>query len=194
MQPAHTDRNTCGGASKTDWGALGVVPRQPTVITLTIDGKQGPGPSRPPPVSPSPENGSFALGVGEPVPVSEYPFPPRPQTLETVRPLFGEPTIEVRADPADPAGRQEITAAWPGDNVLHAVMNTPGRIRILIDGVELVDYSNWSYSRGRHSDLARRLDDGTTGHGLLLSEGQQVKITVIPERTTGDWQVTLTAR
>ncbi|MFJ5984564.1 hypothetical protein [Lentzea sp. NPDC092896] len=188
------DRNTCGSATSTDWGALGVVPGQPSVVTLTIDGKQGsgtPGTPGPPPVLPLPENGSFALGIGEAVSVSEYPFPPRPQTLETLRPGFAEPAIEVRSDAADPAARKEITAEWPGNNLIQAQMNTPGRLRVLINDVEVIDYSTWSYSVG---STQTGPDGWTTRHGLQVSEGQQVKITVIPERTTGEWEVTFIPR
>jgi hypothetical protein len=184
------DHRTCGSASSANWGALGVVVGQQSVITLTVDGKQGSGTSNPPPVLPSPESGSFALGVGEAVPVSAYPFPPRPQTLETFQPSFPEPAIEVRSDAADPAGRKEITAAWPGDNVLHAEMNTPGRMRILVNDVEVINYSHWTYGVGS----TQTLPGDWPRHGLQLTEGQQVKITVIPERTTGDWRVTLTPR
>lgn len=186
-------RNSCGGGSSANWSALGVVPGQPSVITLTIDGKQGsgtPGAPGPPPALPLPESGSFTLGVGEAVPVNEYPFPPRPQTLETFQPSLGEPAIEVRSDAADPARQKEITAAWPGDNMLHAEMNTPGRMRILVNDVEVINYSHWTYGVGS----TQTLPGDWTRHGLQLTEGQQVKITVIPERTTGDWRVTFIPR
>ncbi|SFQ99821.1 hypothetical protein SAMN04488564_101935 [Lentzea waywayandensis] len=184
------ENRTCGGASSANWSNLGVVVGQQSVITLTVDGKEGSGTSNPPPVLPSPESGSFALGVGEAVPVSEYPFPPRPQTLETFPPSLGEPAIEVRSDAADPAGRKEITAAWPGDNELHAEMNTPGRMRILVNDVEVINYSHWTYGLGS----SHTLPGNWPRRGLQLTKGQQVKITVIPERTTGEWRVTLTPR
>jgi hypothetical protein len=185
-----TERNTCaGGGSSTTWANLGVVPGQQSVITLTVDGEQGETESGPPPVLPLPASGTFALGVGEAVPVSEYPFPPRPQTLNLLPGKRPDATIELRADPVDPAAKKEITVEWPGTNLMLAHMNTPGRLRVLVNDVVVIDLNHWSYNVlggqvGRY-DWERGID------GLPLSKGQQVKITVIPERTTGDWNVTL---
>jgi hypothetical protein len=183
------DGNTCGGATRPkDWSGLGIVPGQTTVITLTVAGEQGHEPGQ---VLPLPPSGTFALGVGEDVPVDEYPFPPRPQTLETFTPQHPTPTIELKSDPADPAGRKESTIQWPGRNVMVAQMNTPGRMRVLVDDVLVVDFSHWSYIVGSNHVW---LDDVKKDYGLDLADGQTVKITVIPERITGEWKVTFAPR
>lgn len=134
-----------------------------------------------------PASGSFALGVGETVPVSEYPLPPRPQTLEPFTPLAPEPTIELRAELSDPNRRKDFTVEWPGDNHMTARMNTPGRIRVLVNDVVVIDYSHWFYSVATGITMPYQW----TRYGLELSEKQTVKITVIPERITGDWIVTV---
>lgn len=189
------DRNSCGGPARTpDWSKLGVVVGQPTVVTLTVVGKQGPSESGPPSVLPLPAGGAFALGVGETVPVDEYPFPPRPQTpqnLDLIRigPIT-DPMMELRADPADPAAAKETTVEWPGDSVLVAQLNTPGRIRVLVHDTPLIDLSHWSYTAsGTQAEWP-----AYSGERYGISKGQSVKITVIPERTTGDWKVTLVPR
>jgi hypothetical protein len=191
----YVEQNTCGsgggGRRTPDWSKAGVVLGQPNVIKLTVVGKQGESESGPPAVLPLPATGTFALGVGEEVPVNEYPFPPRPQTLENMDSFrlgpAAEPMIELRADPADPAAPKETTVEWPGPSLLLAGMNTPGRIRVLVDDNLFIDVSNWSY--GVHSTQAEWPTFGGNDYGI--SKGQTVKITVIPERTTGDWRVEL---
>lgn len=187
------ERNTCGNGSRPlDWTGLDVVPGQPSVITMTVDGKQGDvgGPNGVH-VLPLPAHGSFAIGIGEAVPVSEYPFPPRPQTLPTFYPTHPTPVVELKPDAANPGERKEFTVRWPGDNVLMAEMNTPGRMRVLVGDVQVVDYSNWSYTLGGTQIEPR---DWARTYGIDLPEGRMVKITVIPERVTGDWRVTLGVR
>lgn len=191
----YVEQNSCGGRTRSpDWSTLGVVAGQPYVIKLTVLGKQGESESGPPSVLPLPASGMFALGVGEAVPVNEYPFPPRPQTLENIEsgrlgPIT-EPMIELRADPADPAAPKETTVEWPGASLLLAHMNTPGRIRVLVDDTLVIDLSHWSYVV-----LSTQADWPAYGEkNHKLSKGQSVKITVVPERTTGDWKVTLTPR
>lgn len=183
--------NSCGHGTSTDWADLGVVPGQPSVATLTILGKQGDNePGQHPSILPLPATGVFALGVAEAVPVHEYPFPPRPETLPTIQP--GYPYgIQVRANELDPAARQDTTVEWHGPTRLHAEMNTPGRIRVLVNDIEVLDYSNWSYIVGGTEVDPERLNRII---GLPLAKGQQVKVTVIPERATGDWKVTLEPR
>ncbi|MFI6095655.1 hypothetical protein ACIA8G_08890 [Lentzea sp. NPDC051213] len=188
------ENNTCGGGgggTSTDWHAYDIVPGQLSVITLTVPGEQGESQSGPPSVLPLPASGTFALGVGEAVPVSEYPFPPRPQTLAPLPPNMGDPVIELRSEPSDPAGKKEITAEWPGTNWMLAHMNTPGRLRVLVNDVVVIDVTHWGYNVlggqvGRY-EWEKGID------GLQLSKGQLVKITVIPERTTGDWNMVIYA-
>ncbi|MGW6929962.1 hypothetical protein ACWGE0_07805 [Lentzea sp. NPDC054927] len=186
------ENNTCStspNSSSTTWSSMGVLPGQPSVITLTVSGEQGSSQSAPPPVLPLPATGTFAVGVGEPVPVSEYPFPPRPQALEPLPENRSDATIELRADPADPAAQKEITVEWPGPNLMLAHLNTPGRLRVLVNDVVVIDLDHWGYNV--HGGQVGRYDWERGIEGLPLSKGQQVKITVIPERTTGDWNVTL---
>jgi hypothetical protein len=184
------ERNSCGGTSRVfDGEGLGIVPGQPSVLTLTVDGEQGPSEFDPPSVLPVPASGAFAVGIGEAVPVSEYPFPPRPETLATFVPHLPEPTVELRPDRADPLAHRDFTIEWPGRNRLLAQLNTPGRIRVLVDDV--VDFSHWSYLAGSSLILP---EDWKKTYGLDLHRGQPVKITVIPERVTGDWEVTLAPR
>jgi hypothetical protein len=186
------DGSGCGGGVKPkDWSSLGVVPGQQTVMTLTVLGEAGQDVSNPPQVLPLPQTGTFAIGVGEEVPPSEYPFPPRPQTLGTFTPRYPAPTIELKSDPADPLARKEFSVEWPGNAVLVAQLNTPGRIQVLVDDVEVVDYSNWSYVVGSTQQWS---EDWKTLHGVDFPKGRTVKITVIPERITGDWMVTLAPR
>lgn len=186
----YTERNGCGGSHRVrDWGAFGIVVGQPSVITLTVE------PQR------TTAKGAFAVAIGEEVPVSEYSFPPRPQTLETLPPhpqkletfpaVQPEPAIVLRPDPAAPAAQREFTIEWPGDNMMELRSNTPGRIRVLVDDVVVLDYSHWSYGVGTSWLEA---SDWKNINGLDLAKGQVVKITVIPERVTGDWDVTLNPR
>jgi hypothetical protein len=168
----------CGSTRRPlGWSGLDVVVGQQSVVTITVDE--------------APAKGTFAVGIGEPVPVSEYPFPPRPQTLETFTRHYPEPTIELRPDPAETAQRKDFTVAWPGTNSMVAQMNTPGRMRVLVNDVVVLDFSHWSYTAGGSLIMP---SDWKASYGLDLVKGQTVKITVIPERVTGDWEVTLAPR
>jgi hypothetical protein len=129
--------------------------------------------------------GEFAVGVGERVPVSEYPFPPRPETLLDLDDLGPPKDINIRADRNDPDARQTLTVAWPGPCNLYVALNTPGRLEVLINGEAVYDMDSWNYNRV--SGFATVGEDD----GPHLSPGQTVTITVIPERTTGDWSVQL---
>ena len=97
---------------------------------------------------------------------------------------MGDPETAVSADPA---ARKEITVTWPGDRMLHAQLNTPGRLRVLVDDVQVLDFSHWSYAaEGAYSSMS---DSWAEEHGIAPVVGAPVRITVIPERVTGDWEV-----
>ncbi|RAS69725.1 hypothetical protein C8D87_10124 [Lentzea atacamensis] len=184
----YDENRTCGSVTSTTWSSFGVVPGQPSVITLTVAGEQGESESWPPPLLPLPASGTFAVGIGEAVQVSDYPSPPRPQTLEKLSENRHGVAIELRADPVEPAAKKEITVEWPGSNLMLVQMNTPGRLRVLVNDIVVTDLSHWAYNV--HQTQVDRYDWETGINGLQLSKGQLVKITVIPERTTGDWNVT----
>ena len=50
-----------------------------------------------------------------------------------------------RADPDQPNGTWRTTVALPNRPVLVEVaLDTPGRIRVLVDDVEVVDHATWT--------------------------------------------------
>ncbi|MGW6447369.1 hypothetical protein [Lentzea sp. NPDC055074] len=169
--------NSCGGSHKVPgWEGFDIVVGQPSVITLTVDS--------------APPSGTFAVGIGEPVPVSEYPFPTRPPTPATFVEHLPEPLVELKSD-ADPLRRKELSVRWPGTASVLGQMNTPGRIQVFVEDVLVLDFSSWSYDARSAQNSPM---DWKKHYGLDLKEGQTVKLTVVPERVTGDWEVTLTAR
>lgn len=186
---ATEDGTFCGNVIGQSWSRFGVVPGQPSVATLTVTGERGEGDSWPPPSLPVPASGSFAVGIGEPVPFSEYPLPPRPPTLQKLPETGPGLFAELHSDPADPTARKEITIEWPGIHLMQAQLNTPGRLRVLVDDVEVIDLTMYSYGPYQ-SRLGRSLWE-TGVNGVRPEKGQLVKITVIPEGITGDWNVTL---
>ncbi len=133
--------------------------------------------------------GEFALGVGEVVPISEYPLPPRPETLEDVDDLGlsdGTPgDVNLRADQADPDAPQTTTMVWPGSIGLRAALNTPGRLEVLVNDRAVYEVESWNYEGVSGFETFGEED------GLPFAPGQSVTVTVIPERTTGDWIVQL---
>ncbi len=133
--------------------------------------------------------GEFAIGIGELVSISEYSFPPRPETLEDLDDIAAPGDmpgdINIRADRNDPDAPQTLNVTWSGPYRLLVSLNTPGRIEVLINGEAAYDVDSWDYG-------------GVSGFAILgeedgphLPPGQTATITVIPERTTGDWIVQL---
>jgi len=173
-----------------NWDRYGIAVGKPLVITMTVGvGRVVGEPSssaedvRPPDET---ATGEFGIGVGEVMPVSEYPFPPRPETLYDIDDLdSSEADIEIRADRNDPDARQEISVVWPGSLELSAALNTPGRLEVFINGKVVYDIDSWGYGRSSGMAILGEKD------GLNFSPGQTITITVVPERTTGDWSVQL---
>ncbi|HEU5469178.1 MAG TPA: hypothetical protein VFV67_00885 [Actinophytocola sp.] len=179
---------TCGGGHgfpEQAWTDGGVRVGAPAEVTLTVIGGQSPEGD----LLPIPDSGAFAMAIGEAVPPDEYPYPPRPATLDSLDDVGLPGTSgELRADPADPNRPQQLSLTWPGPLELQAVINTPGRLRILVDDVEVLSLDGWAYypqGASTSDDLWPELV------GLRLAPGQLVTIRVLPERASGDWKVTL---
>ncbi|MCS7479425.1 hypothetical protein ACFFQW_25215 [Umezawaea endophytica] len=181
----------CGTASgSSDWGTRGAEVGKPVVVTLTV-GDEAVDHSRPssPVTMPRPSSGAFGIAVGEAVPVDRYPFPPRPETLAEMPPPLTDPTFVVSADPADPDSPREFSIAWPGERFLHAQVNTPGRVRVLVNDVLVTDFFSWDYGIAGTQSMSSK--DWGRVHGIAVAAGDPVRITVIPERLSGDWRVWL---
>lgn len=183
-----------GGSGEIgDLAKLGGAVGKPLVVTMTVGFSSSVDeiPDKAEDIHPPDETvtGEFAVGIGEPVPVDEYPFPPRPETLvdieELVPPVDQSGDINIRSDRNDPDALQTLTVEWPGSCRLEAALNTPGRLEVLINDKTVYDVDSWSYD-GLSGITTVGEDDG-----LQLSPGQTATITVIPERTTGDWIVQL---
>jgi hypothetical protein len=174
--------STCGGSATkaNDWAKYDVAVGRPSVLTVSVTSET------------APDGATFAAAVGEAVPPTAYPFPPRPAELKALPDLQFSGHAVVRPDPADPNRQRQVTTEWSGSGQLIARSNTPGRLRVLVNDVEVLDFSCWDYEvGGLHAEPLEVWEDR---FGLRLERGQQVTVTVIPERTSGDWMVELPAR
>jgi hypothetical protein len=128
-----------------------------------------------------PERGAFALAVMQRVPFEEYQFPPRPATLT---PLTVDPgaAFVLRSDPADPLRTVSGTMAWSSATPLVIASQTPGYIRVLINGVLVGTHESWDYDLG----------ETTVSFGYAgppYADGEIVTVTAEPDRVSGAWVV-----
>jgi hypothetical protein len=99
---------SCGSViTKAEWASLGVVVGQPSELTLTVLGEQGEAVNGVPAVLAMPAEVSFGLGVGQGMPVGDYPFPlvPRPCRRWNRRTPRGSPSSP-RTRPIPPRARR----------------------------------------------------------------------------------------
>ncbi|HEX8630680.1 MAG TPA: hypothetical protein VF755_21185 [Catenuloplanes sp.] len=177
----------CGGGSvrpqaKTMVNDYGVRPGQPMTVTFTMKG---------------PVTGEFAVAVGQRVDPAVYPYPPRPATLRPLQQIgstrdgadaAGRGGRVLRADPADPNRPVRLTLTWPsGGAAFASVAQTPGALRITVNGALVEHEEWWDYQQTQHGGLS---SEHWKGEGKIDPKpGQQVTVTVAPERMTGQWQV-----
>ncbi|MGX6607840.1 hypothetical protein ACWKSP_37800 [Micromonosporaceae bacterium Da 78-11] len=171
LTPDPTDKST------------GVEPGRPSVLTATF---------------PKGVVAGFVMAVGEKIPVDQYVFPPRPATLAPVEDTgdmrvtddqgadYGTTKV-VRSDPADPNRPVEVAFTWGVGVHLRLRAQTPGAIRVSINGVQVVQGQWWDYGQ----TLIDGGDDSDWPKGGLLARGASATITVTPERMTGEWAVVL---
>ncbi|PSL51650.1 hypothetical protein B0I31_11980 [Saccharothrix carnea] len=146
-----------------------------------------------PTAGPIPAGTAFALAIGEEVPVEDYRFPPRPESLSPVDPLLSAPAPRIdlrRADRDQPNGTWRTTVDLPDRPVrIQVASNTPGRIQVLANGVRVYDHVKWTYEATTGLSLPQDLWEKDSG--AKAEVGAAVEITVIAERTSGDWAVVL---
>jgi hypothetical protein len=126
--------------------------------------------------------GSFGVAVVEPVPPEQYLYPPRPADLVDLRAQPPGSDVQVRS-----GGPTQATITWTQGLTFYPRINTPGRLRIMLDGKLADECESWDYQ-------ARICPTAKIGGSPMWRQhqfvtGQQVTVTVIAERTTGDWEV-----
>lgn len=143
-----------------------------------------------------PPVGEFAVAVGQRVDPDSYPYPTPPATPQPLDPAGSTQDGTdarsrggrvLRSHPADPNRPVTQTLVWPGLNSIDLVANTPGALRVAVNGVQVATAEFWSYApatvgTGTDEDWARE-------HGLKLKRGQRVTVTVTPHRMRGAWEV-----
>lgn len=170
--------------TELDWAHFGVEIGSPVVIVMSA-GVQITGEPRP-----VPDELRFSIAVGEPVPPENYLFPPRPETLPALEepPSIHDRIAVARADQNRPNGTWQTTVEWPDERtVIHLASNTPGRMRVLVNDVQVIDRTTWTYGLAPTDIPDYRFED----FGLKVEAGETATITVITERFTGDWKVWL---
>ncbi|MEV6523218.1 hypothetical protein AB0M43_14805 [Longispora sp. NPDC051575] len=136
-------------------------------------------------MSASPEVGTFGLAVAERVPVAEFPLPPRPSHLTTVE-RAGRGWLVLNSDPAAPGRSVSRTVTWQSTRYIWAELNTPGVVKVLVDGVEVHRVESWIYTGATAS---RPAGDWRERLRLPVDPGQQVTVQILVEGASGDWRV-----
>ncbi|MCC8246837.1 hypothetical protein [Saccharothrix luteola] len=188
------DGLTCGLPMKLnlDWTKHRIGVGAPMTVTMSVGEQLWDEEEQGAHAGPMPPDATFAAAVGVPVAPEDYPFPPRPETLAPIDPALDatnpgqDRVFELRAVPGRSNGTWQTAVSLPSRPVYVVVaVNTPGRIRVLINDVEVVEHATWTYRISHLSDS----DQGYWEVGV--EPGATVNITVIAERTSGDWAVLL---
>ncbi|NUT46494.1 MAG: hypothetical protein HOV94_04105 [Saccharothrix sp.] len=171
-----------------DWHAdYGIEVGSPVTIVMSVGEQHGTDPTP----GAVPADAVFTLAVGEAVAPEDYRFPPRPETLAPIDPSLDTINpigrIDVRrADPEQPNGTWRTAVTLPNrQSCFHVAANTPGLIRVLVNDVEVVDYAKWTY------ETTNMMSASQDYWAERAAPGETVEITVVAERTSGDWAVAL---
>ncbi|NUT45778.1 MAG: hypothetical protein HOV94_00460 [Saccharothrix sp.] len=164
----------CGGLvpETADWRGL-VVGKEAVVTVTAFPAPQVAGVESPP------VGVEVRVSLGEPVPVDEYPLPPRPSRIASVekQAALEDGEILLRSDWADPDRVQQVTVMLPEEGTYRYITNAPGRVLVDFGGVTRT-LGSWDYS------------NYVSAHDLPVTGGE-VTITVRPEDHRGDWVLLL---
>jgi hypothetical protein len=152
---------------------------------------------------PVPPTAWVSVAVGEHMPFADYPLPPRPATLQpmefTSQLSMGgvdhapdEEHLWLRSDPADPLRPQSIPIVWKDRYDLRLRSQTPGTLRLSLNGVHVASHSWWDYE-GNDSNTYWQTGSfepysWVTGF-TTPAPGSLVTLTATPSDVTGAWVV-----
>ncbi|HEX6197622.1 MAG TPA: hypothetical protein VFZ37_17020 [Jiangellaceae bacterium] len=159
-----------------------IEPDEPVTLTLTVDGVYDEAHQFTPGVLP---DGGVVLGVYESVPWEEYQFPSRPAELVDLADLMGDgprngQVVESVEDPNEPV----TITRFVGDGVsIDLRSQTPGRMKIYIDGEEVGSATFWDYT-----GMSSQYETGWQGGEYVNLPEEGVEITFVPQDFTGAWR------
>ncbi|WP_155372282.1 SigE family RNA polymerase sigma factor [Catellatospora vulcania] len=180
------DMGVDGFFAMLDPAALGLITGKPAVVTLDLEfGQHGDDPL---------PAGTVAVAIGEVAPYADLPWP---GTAASHGPL--DRTLHSGVDPAtvttlESSGAHSTTLTWTGPLTVWANTQTPGRLRILVDGALLTNldfgtpFMRLEGGSGVALDPAFPYDNGFR---FAPRPGATITITVEPERLVGDWYVAI---
>lgn len=158
-----------------------IEPDEPVTLTITVDGVYDEAHDLTPGIRPG---GGVVLGIYESVPWDEYQFPARPAELVDLdgvmsAPLRGGRVVESAADPNEP-----VTTQFVGDGVsIDLRSQTPGRMKIYIEGEEVGSATFWDYT-----GMSSQYETGWEGGEYAKLPAEGVEITFVPQDFTGAWR------
>lgn len=175
-----TDSNGSYRPDDTFWTQAGIRPGDTVTFVVWVEWD-----GRKPRSTPLPD-GSYSFAVMRRLAFEEYPLPPRPAVLEplseaaaNISPAGAIAVVE--SDPADPNGVRSLTVAVPAGASLDIGAQTPGTMRVLVDGKLLATAEWWSYDLGISGYTLRYGEKGT----------RRVTLTFQPEHMTGAWRAVI---
>lgn len=134
-------------------------------------------------MSGNPEHGAVALGIYESVPWDEYQFPSPSRDLLDLDEVMGDGPQDGMVVRSADDPNQPVTVQFTGDGFsLNFRSQTPGQMKILINGEEVGTAEFWDYG-GSYQYVTPW---GGGRKGLLPEEG--VEITFVPRDFTGAWR------
>jgi hypothetical protein len=144
--------------------------------------------------------GNVGVAVAIPVDFSEYVFPPRPAALKNLPDLPVSGDFErfqmIRSLP-DPNAAVTTTLTWSELVEFHGFTQTPGRMRIEVNGVT-IEETWWDYGvigqrqlLGSAELTAQPRCPQARAVPTAFAVGERVTVTIRPEQMTGAWQLQL---
>jgi hypothetical protein len=161
------------------WAEIGVRPGQPATLVASVK-RWGRSASKPIP------DGTFAVAVMDRMRFEDYPLPPRPAELKPFSEVAGNldqpgAIARVESDPDDPNATVAVRVAIPAGASLQMAAQTPGTMRVLVDGMEAAANDWWSYDLGLSNNSLREGEKGT----------RTVTVTFVPRYMTGAWRAVI---
>lgn len=179
----------CGLASRVDVDrtARGVAVGVPMTVTMSVQRYVHDPVQNLVSSGPVPPDAVFGLAVGVPV-EGHPPMVPGPGTS-----VLADAVEVLRSSPGRANGTWRTSVALPkGPFHVEVAAHHPGRFRVLVNGVEVLEYAKWTGDVSSSGSL--RHEHWEEQFGLAVAPGAAVEITVVAERTAGEWTVVLRGR